>query len=96
MINIPTNTNNESDNKKNALVESIVEFLKFNTTYSSYKYTSGIPLKLAEEVCRMFSSKGYHAKIVFFCDGRSSYQSFHISKNYLDETRARMVYSESY
>lgn len=87
---------NNTMSEKDALVAKIVSYLKQNTTYSSYKYSNPVPLPLVKEVCREFSKKGYHAKIVYFCDGRSSYQSFHVSTGYLDETRARMVYSEMY
>lgn len=94
MATIPVN-NNKSSQKDN-LIERIVKHLENNTTFSSYHASDYIPRQLADEVCREFVDNGYYAKMVFFCDGRASYQSFHISKNYLAETRARMVYSEMY
>ena len=93
MIEIPSNNSMDA---KNALISKVVNHLSSHTTYSSYKASDYVPLEFAKDVCREFSRKGYHAKIVYFCDGRSSYQSFHISKDYLEESRARMVYSEMY
>lgn len=94
MVNIPTN--NSVNTEKDALISRIVNCLNVNDTFCSYKYTDGYPLSLVKEVCSEFANKGYHGKIVYFCDGRSAYQRFEISKNYLQESQARMVYSEMY
>lgn len=94
MVQIPTN---KVDNtQKDALIARVLERLKTENTFSSYYWTDRIPRSLADEVCSEFVNHGYHAKMVFFCDGRASYQRFDISKNHLSETRSMMTYSCAY
>ena len=85
--------NNALDNKEE-LIKKIVTHLQSNDSYTSYRASNGVALSLAQEVCRAFVDKGYHAKINYFCDGRASYQMFTISKHYCDGSNGRMIYSE--
>lgn len=85
---------NNALDKKEELIKKIVTHLRSNDSYISYRASNGVALSLAQEVCRAFVNKGYHAKINYFCDGRASYQMFTISKHYCDGSNGRMIYSE--
>ena len=85
---------NNTLDKKEELIKKIVTHLHSNDSYISYRASNGVALSLAQEVCREFVNKGYHAKINYFCDGRASYQMFTISKHYCDGSNGRMIYSE--
>lgn len=87
---------NEKRNDLDIVVERVIETLKNKDTHFEYRLDYYVPSTLAEEVCRSFVKKGYHAKMIYFVDGRASYQSFVISKKPLDESRAMMVYSVVY
>lgn len=80
--------------KKEELIKKIVEYLRSNDSYISYRASNGVALSLAQEVCIAFVNKGYHAKVNYFCDGRASYQMFMISKHYCDGSNGRMIYSD--
>lgn len=85
---------NNAVDKKEELISTIVKHLQTNDTYTSYHSGNGVALSLAQEVCRAFVNKGYHAKINYFCDGRASYQMFRISKHYCDGSNGCMIYSD--
>ena len=91
-MEIPQNT--QTDNRKDELIKEVLKTFETDNYFSLGHATSGMPLSIAREVGKEFVKKGYHAKITHFCDGRASYQFLVIAKYELDETCARMVYSE--
>lgn len=91
MTEIPENT--YKDNREKELVKSIVKELKKDGYSVTYCHNNNIPLTMAKRVCKQFVDKGYHAKIVYFCDNRIPYQSFAIANYELMESSALMTYS---
>ena len=93
MINIPTN-----ENKRDYVAETAERMLKAlnNSKWGEVDfYRSELPsLEIGKAAAREFVKKGYYAKVVYFADGRASFQRIVVSKNPLKESVARMVYSE--
>lgn len=73
-------------------ITEIVNSLNSKGWYSAYSRENGINLQDATKLCEMFVAKGYHAKIVFFCDHRAAYQCFIIQKDRVEDTNGRLVY----
>lgn len=91
-MEIPQNT--QIDNRKDELIKKVLKTFETDSCFSLGHATSGMPLSIAREVGKEFVKKGYHAKITHFCDNRAEYQFLTIAKYVLNETCARMVYSE--
>lgn len=84
-----------------SFVDTKEEFTKMvvnalNKTGYAHFYKDYVPCTLSEaiEVARQFVRKRYYAKVIYFADGRAKYQSIVISKTPLEDTSARLCYSE--
>lgn len=91
-MEIPQNT--QVDDRKEKLIADVIKTFEKSDLFQHPRYSSGVPLSIARDVAREFVNKGYHAKITHFCDHRAEYQYLTIAKYTLNETNARMVYSE--
>lgn len=92
-MNIPEN-DNKKDYKGDA-ANHILSILAKDGCAQIYSRTCSIaPINVYIDVAKEFVKKGYYSKVVYFVEPWKGIQSVHISKTPLQETNARLVYSQ--
>ena len=93
IMNIPENDNKKD--YKDEVANHILSILAKDGCAQIYSRSCPIaPINVYIDVAKEFVKKGYYAKVVYFVESWKGVQSVHISKTPLQETNARLVYSQ--